>query len=161
MNIPKKKSIIILHGIFQSKAFDALSKRKVQEVFVLEGRPSLESSQNTCQELLKRKIEPTIIADNMAGFLFYKNLVKEIWVSYQSLGKEGALCLIGGLILGILGKTHKIPCRAYPSSGESLLLGKPKEVLYFKGIKIAPGGVRGYVPLVEWVPKKYVTKVYE
>jgi len=161
MNIPKKKSIILLHGVFQPNIFDALSKRKIEEVFVMEGRPSLESSRNICRELLKRKIKPAIIADNMAGFLFYKNLVKEIWISYQSLDKDGALCPIGGLVLSVLGKNHKVPVRLYLNPEKLLLIGKSKEILSFNGIRVAPRGVKGYVPLVEWIPKKYIGEIYE
>lgn len=149
-----------MHGLFDEKFFEDLSKRKFQEVFVLEGRPSLKSSRSICTQLLKHKIKPTIIADNMAGFLFYKNLIKEVCMSYQSFGKEdGALCLAGGLILSVLAKNHKVMVKVYPTIEDSLLIAKPKEVLHFNGERVAPRGVKGYAPLVEWVPKKYINKI--
>ncbi len=156
----KKNSVVLLHGIFESSIFDLLKKRQVKEVFILEGRPSLESAKHLCRELIKRKIKPTLIADNMAGFLFYKNLVKEVWLSHQSADKGGALCQIGGLILGVLGCTHKVPVYVSPSGCTLPLLGRPKDISYFNGVKVAPTGTPGYVPLVEWVPKKYIGKNY-
>ena len=105
----KKKSVIVLQGVFKDTMFDLLKKRKIKNVFVLEGRPGLEAAKQSCKELLKRNIKPTLITDNMAGFLFYKKLVKEVWLSYQAKDKKGALCQIGGLILGVLGRKHNIP----------------------------------------------------
>src|SRR3990167_6147313 len=80
----KKNSVVLLQGVFKTSVFDLLKQKKVEEVFVLEGRPGLESARQSCRELLKRKIRPTLVTDNMAGFLFYKNLVKEVWLSCQT-----------------------------------------------------------------------------
>ncbi len=156
----KKNSVVLLQGVFEPSIFDLLKKKKVKEVFVLEGRPGLDAAKHSCRELLKRKIKPTLISDNMAGFLFYKKLVKEAWLSYQSIDKNGALCQIGGLILGVLGKKHKVPVYVYPSNQKSKLLGKPKDILYFNGMRVAPSGIPGYVPLVEQVSERYITKAY-
>lgn len=153
------ESVTVLHGIFSPKTFDDIVHQNIQDVFVMEGRPSLESAQYSCRELIKRKVQPTLIADNMAGFLFYKNLVKEVWISYQVADEDGALCQIGALILGVLGKRHSVPVRLFPSSQRLALLGKDKEILYFNGVKVAPRNVKGYVPLAEWVPRKYITEI--
>ena len=110
-----KKNIVLLQGVFNTSILDLLKKRKIKEVFILEGRPSLEAAKQFSRELLKRKIKPTLIADNMAGFLFYKKLVKEVWLSYQITDKKGALCQIGGLILGVLGFKHKVPVNIFPN----------------------------------------------
>ena len=156
----KRKSAIVLQGVFDASIFDALKRRKIKEAFVLEGRPGLEAAKQSSRELLKRKIRPTLIADNMAGFLFYKNLVREVWVSCQYADRKGALCQIGGLILGVLGKKHNVPVYAYPNGSKVKLLGSSRELAFFNGVKVAPRGVPGYVPLAEWVPSKYITKVY-
>jgi len=157
----KKNSIILLQGVFKTSIFDLLQKRKEKDIFVLEGRPGLEAAKHSCGELLKRQIKPTLIADNMAGFLFYKDLVKEIWISYHTTDKDGALCQIGGLILGVLGLKHKAPVFIYPNNQKLKLLGYSKDISYFNGVKVAPNGTKGYVPLVEWVPAKYIDRVYE
>ena len=155
----KHKSVIILQGVFESSIFDLLKKRKIRKAFVLEGRPGLEAAKQSCRELIKRKIRPTLIADNMAGFLFYRNLVKEVWVAYQCIDRKGTLCQIGALIMGVLGKKHNVPVYAYPNGRKMKLFGTTKELAFFNGIKVAPRGITGYVPLAEWVPMKYITKV--
>jgi len=156
----KKNSAILLQGVFEPSIFDLFKRRKIKRAFVLEGRPGLEAARQSCRELLRRKIKPTLISDNMAGFLFYKKMVKEAWLACQSEDKDGALCQIGGLILGVLGRKHKVPVYTYPSGQVLQLLGRPKDVFYFNGMKVAPAGIHGYVPLVEWVPEKYIDKTY-
>ncbi|MBI5149524.1 MAG: hypothetical protein HZA28_01970 [Candidatus Omnitrophica bacterium] len=152
-------SVVLLHGVFEPSVFDAVKPGNGTELFVMEGRPSLESAQATCRELLRRKIKPTLIADNMAGFLFYRNLVKEVWLACQTVDEQGALCPIGSLVVGVLAKRHNVPVYVYPASKESCLLGGQKDIFYFKGIKVAPQNIKGYVPLVEWLPKKYITEI--
>lgn len=156
----KKKSIILVHGIFEPSVFDLLKKRRGAAFFIPEGRPGLDAAKRSSREFIKRKIRPTLIADNMAGFLFYNGFMKEVWLSYQFLDKTGALCRIGGRILGVLGRRHKIPVYLYPSDQESQLLGRPKEIACFNGTRVAPKDVPAYVPLVEWVPNKYIGKIY-
>lgn len=152
-------SVILLHGVFEPALFDVLTSEQSGEIFVMEGRPSLESAEMTCRELARRKIKPTLIADNMAGFLFYRNLVKEVWLAYQSVDQDGAMCSIGSLIVGVLAKRHNVPVHVYPASKESRMMGVKKDIFYFKGIKVAPANIKGYVPLVEWLPKKYITEI--
>jgi len=156
-----KDSVILLQGIFEDTFFDVLKKKKTDEVFVLEGRPSLDAARFSCRGLIKRKMKPTLIADNMAGFLFFKKLVKEVWVSYQVADHQGALCQIGGMILGVLGKRHKVPVNLYPNQRKIKLIGHQNEIFHFNGTKVVPDHIKGYVPLVEWVPRKYITRIYE
>ncbi|OGX06933.1 MAG: hypothetical protein A2Z88_03955 [Omnitrophica WOR_2 bacterium GWA2_47_8] len=157
----KEKSVVLVQGVVKGSLFDLLKKRKTTDIVVLEGRPNLEAARQSTKDLAKRKLIPTLIADNMAGVLFYKNLVKEVWLSYQLTDENGALCDIGGLILAVLGKRHNIPVYIYPSGRKSKLLGVSGDILKFNGTRVAPAGVEGYVPLVEWVPQKYITKTYE
>lgn len=156
----KKHSIVLIHGVFAVNFFEQLKKAGCKEVFVMEGRPNLEAAQMNCRELLKRKITPTLISDNMAGFLFFKNLVKEAWVAYQISDLEGAVCDIGAGILGVLGKRHSVPVYLFPSNRKTRFLGKEKNVLSFQNKTVAPKGIRAYVPLVEWVAEKYITKIF-
>ena len=153
-----KGSVVLVHGVFEPSVWEAITAGG-GEIFVMEGRPSLESAQTTCRELLRRKIRPTLIADNMAGFLFYRNLVREVWLAYQQSDDQGALCPIGSLIVGVLAKRHNVPVYVYPASKESRMMGGQKDIFYFKGIKVAPQNIKGYDPLVEWFPKKYITEM--
>lgn len=140
--------------------FDLIEERNYKNVVVFEGRPTLGSLKSSCRNLLKRKKTPIVMADNMAGFLFCKNLVKEVWLACQLADDGGALCDIGALILGVLAKEHKIPVYGYPAKKQEKILGRQKDITCFNGVRVAPPGVKGYVPLMEWVPRKYIAKIY-
>ena len=154
------QSITIIRGFPADGFLEVLASRKPKAVFVLEGRPKLEGAKAFCRKLLRKKIMPTVISDNMAGFLFYKNLVKEVWVTYQDLNHKDAFADVGGLILSVLGKKHGVPVYLFPSGKKTKSIGRAEDILRFNGKRIAAKGVKGYVPLVERLPKKYITKVY-
>lgn len=152
----KKKSVVLVHGIFEDAVFDGF--KKSEQYFVLEGRPDLAASKSTIKALAKKKIIPTIIADNMAGSLFYNGLVKEVRVSYQYHDASGALCDIGAVILGVLGKTHKVPVSIFPGKLRKRFLAPQEDVFTFNGKTVAPAGIRAYGPLVEWLANEYISK---
>ena len=156
----KKNSIILLNGVFKDSFFEILKKKKVKKVFVLEGRPYLDGAKQMCSKLVKHKIQPVLIADNMAGFLFYKDLVKEVWVSYQEVSRKNVLCKIGGLILSVMAKRHKVPVSVFPSGKKKKYIANPKEIFLFNGKRIAAKGIDGFVPLLEDIPRKYITEIY-
>ncbi len=153
------KPVVIVQGVVEARLFDELKGKGVTEVYVLEGRPTLEAARRASAELLKRGMTPTLISDNMAGVLFYKNLVKEVWIAFQYADEEGAACDIGALILGVLGKRHGVPVRLFPSARKTNFLGRSQDLLSFLSKRIAPKGVEAFVPLVEWVPAKYISAV--
>src|SRR5208283_617986 len=152
----KAKSIYLLQGIISAETLKKVKFSKGRHAFVCEGRPTLEAGRKTAQVLLKRGITPTIISDNMAGFLFFKGWVKEVIVACQYADSTGALCDMGALILAVLAHKHKIPLKLLPAEHRARFLGDPKSVLSFEGKRIAPVGTHSYVPLVEWVPAKYL-----
>lgn len=148
-------SVVLLHGVFDKSFFDMLKEKTPQRVFVMEGRPDLEAAKASSSQLLKRGITPTIIADNMAGFLFYKEMVKEVWLAYEAVHEKGALCYIGASILGVLAKKHNIPvyCYSGDKAGKTKkLFGQDKDIATFNGHRIAAKGTKAYVPLFEHVP---------
>lgn len=158
---PPSGPSILIQGVFDESFFDLLKERRLKEVYVLEGRPKLEALRHSCEQLVQRGITPTVIADNMAGFLFYKDLVQDVWLSYQVADSGRVLCDIGALILGVLGKKHGIPVRCYPAGKKSNLTGSHRDICYFNGTRVVSDRVKGYVPLLEWVPSKYISETYE
>lgn len=150
---------VIVHGVVNESLFDVFEKRGIREVVILEGRPSLEAARRNTSALAKHKITPVLIADNMAGFLFFKNYVKEVWLAYYEADKEGALCDVGGLILAVLAKKHGLTVNLYPAGRKVAFLGKEKDLFSFNGERIAPAKTKGYVPLTEWVDCRYITKI--
>jgi len=152
----KNKSISLFQGILSAESLKKVKVTKNDHAFVCEGRPSLEAGKKTSGMLLKHGITPTIICDNMAGFLFLKDLVKEVVIACQYADNKGALCDMGALILAVLAKKHKVPIKLLQAEHRHRFLADPKDILNFEGAKIAPQGTHGYVPLVEWVPAKYL-----
>lgn len=153
-------NVILLQGVFEEGFFDRFSGQPQDRIFILEGRPGLTAARSNGQALLKRKIKPTVLADNMPGFLFYKKKVKEVWIAYQSADAQGALCSIGALVLAVLALRHNVPVLLSRGTYQRELMAKEKEIFSFNGQRVSASGIRGYVPLVEWVDKKYITKIY-
>ena len=160
-SLPSAESTLLIQGVFDESFFDRLQGQGVKEVYVLEGRPKLEALRYSCEQLVEHGITPTVIADNMAGYLFCKELVKEVWLSYQVADSERALCDIGALILGVLGKKHSVPVRCYPAGKKYDLLGSHRDICYFNGTRVVSDRVKGYVPLLEWVSSNYITEIHE
>jgi len=152
----KTRSIVLLQGVLAKGFFKTFKPAKTAFVFVLEGRPDLSAGKGNSAALVKKGIVPTVICDNMAGFLFFKGLVKEVILACPFADKSGALCDMGGLILAVLAKRHQVPVRLAPAKHKARFLGNPEDILSFEGQRTAPKGVSGYAPLVEWVPRKYL-----
>ena len=154
----KKRSICLFQGIFNAESLKKVKLTKNEHAFIYEGRPSLEAGRKTTGVFLKMGMSPTVISDNMAGFLFFKGLVGQVNIACQYVDKTGALCDIGALILAVLAKKHRIPIKLLVAERRSRFLGDPQAILSFEGQRIAPEGAHGYVPLVEWVPVKYLKR---
>ena len=152
--------VVLLQGLLVESFFDFIKKRDIKMAVVLEGRPRLKAVKSNTDKLLKNGIIPLVIADNMAGYFFYKNLVKEVWIGYQSKSKETLVGETGALILGVLGKRHKVPVNAYPAQGIREFIGQESELLSFNGKQVTSQKLRCYVPLLEIVPRKYIEKIF-
>ena len=161
MSSKTKRTYVLLHGVPESSLLDKLKARKLTACVIPEGRPDLQAAQSNSREMLKREMTPLLIADNMAGFMFYRDMIKEVWLAYQVGDDHGALCDIGALICAVLGKKHRVPVYGYPSAQKRRFIGKPKEIFSFCQKRIAPRGIKGYVPLLEWVPGTYIKRIYE
>lgn len=157
----KKHSVTLIHGVFPDAFFCLLRKKGVRKAYVLEGRPYLDGAKKTCQALLQHKMNPVLIADNMTGFLFFQNWVKNVWVSYQEINQGQVLCKVGSLGLGIMAKKYGAEMMAFPSALRKHYIANPKDIFFFEGTRVCVKGVHGFVPLIEDVPKKYLSEVYE
>lgn len=151
---------ILLHGIFDNSFLKLLKEKKIKEVFVMESRPNLDGAKKLCPQLLKMKITPVLIADNMAGFLFFKGYLKEVWISYQESNEENFSCPVGSLILGILARKHGVVVKAFSVLRKEKAQGSSESVFCFNGKRVAAKGVKGLAPLIENVSKKYISEIY-
>jgi methylthioribose-1-phosphate isomerase len=155
----KTKSICLFQGVLSAESFKKVKLEPNDHAFVCEGRPSLEAGRKTSGILLKKGIIPTVISDNMAGFLFFKGLVRQVFIACQFADKKGSLCDMGALILAVLAREHKIPLKLLVTEPRTRFLGDPQAILSFEGQRIAPKDTHAYVPLVEWVPAKYLKNI--
>ncbi len=160
MSSRSSQPTVMLHGNFHSSFFALLKEQKIKTAFVLEGRPGLEGAKILCAQLLKQRIQPVLIADNMAGFCFLQGHIKQAWIAYQEDQGESLLCVIGSLIISILAKRHKVAVKAFPAVKKSAATAPQANIFYFDGKRVAAKGVKGFVPLTESVSKNYLTEIY-
>src|ERR1700733_1846186 len=125
----KLKSICLFQGALSPESLKKIKLTKEAHAFVCEGRPSLEAGRRTSKGLLKKGITPTLISDNMAGFLFFKGLVGEVIIACQYADQKGALCDTGGLILAVLARKHKVPLKLLAAERRTRFLGDPKSIM--------------------------------
>ncbi|MBF0532750.1 MAG: hypothetical protein HQL23_06590 [Candidatus Omnitrophica bacterium] len=151
----KQRSIVLLHGIFEPRFIEGLKTRLQETFYIMEGRPSLQAAQINCRRLNKIGITPTLICDNMAGFLFAKDLVKEVYIAYESSDEQGSYAAIGSLILAVLALRHQIPVKAVPMDPQPKVSAVAQDLAFFMGKRVAPKGVKTFVPTREFVSKKY------
>jgi len=151
----KEKTIVLVQGVLTSGAL-AKIKYKGSRVVICEGRPTLRAAEHNSRYFLAKKVTPVIVCDNMAGFLFSKNYVKEVVLACQYVDNTGALCDTGALILAVLAKKHKVALRLVDGEHKKHFLGNPKDLLMLKGSPTASAKTHAYAPLVEWVPAKYL-----
>ena len=181
--IPEKESIILLHGFFKNEIFEDLKKKNDKRIFIMEGRPNLVSSRMSSRKILSNnKMEPTIISDNMAGFLFWKGCIKEVLITHHdimeiSAGRQNVpeqykvfleecknrqdhyWCPTGSLMLALLSKKYGIPIILHESFEKLPIVGTGEEILQFNHKRVAPSSMKGFVPLLESVSKEYFTNI--
>ncbi len=158
--VQQKRANVLIHGVVHPSLFDQLKERDIRQAVITEGRPGLEAARSNARAMLARRIVPVVISDNMPGFLFSRDWIKEIWIAYQDADGEGAICEIGALILAILGQSHRVPVHGYPAGQKKKLIGKGRDLMDFNGRRVMSKSVKTYVPLLEWVPKKYFQNIY-
>ena len=93
-------------GVFYS----AKRKAKKFSVYSCETRPLLQGARLTCWELLRQKIDTTLICDNMAASLMAKGQVDIIFAGADRIASNGDTAnKIGTYMLAVLAKYHGIP----------------------------------------------------
>lgn len=103
---------LLLHGIpgedFYSHLRDSLRFENRVKVLIPEMRPYLYGSKIVAARLLKEKITPTIITDNMIGFFFYRGLVKKVYLFFKKAKPDGLLSYPGATLVAILSHHHNV-----------------------------------------------------
>jgi methylthioribose-1-phosphate isomerase len=154
-------------GVFYS----AKKKAKKFSVYSLETRPLLQGARLTCWELLRHKIDTTLICDNMAASLMAKGKVDIIFTGADRIASNGDTAnKIGTYMLAVLAKYHGIPFYIVAphstfdlaiKSGKQIPIEERKsdEVTHVAGIATAPKGVKVYNPAFDVTPSKLISGI--
>lgn len=140
-------------------------------VYVDETRPVLQGARLTAWELKKEKIPATLITDNMAGFLMQQGKIDKVIVGADRIAANGdAANKIGTYSVAVLACAHGIPFYiAAPLStfDFSLRTGaeipieerSAAEVTGFRGVPVAPRGMKVYNPSFDVTPAELITAI--
>src|SRR3989338_6787443 len=154
-------------GVFYS----AQKKGKKFKVYACETRPLLQGARLTAWELLRAKIDTTLICDNMAATLMKQGKVDAVFTGADRIAVNGdAANKIGTYNLAVLAKYHRIPFYVVaPQSTFDLTIDGGKqipieeigreEVLGFGGIFTAPRNVKVYNPAFDVTDYKLITAI--
>lgn len=141
------------------------------KVWVDETRPLLQGSRLTAFELHQDKIDATLIADNMAGYIMQQGLVDLIVVGADRIAANGDVAnKIGTYSLAVLAKEHDIPFYvAAPTSTIDMELESGKyipieerdkdEVRFVYEQQIAPKEIKVYNPAFDVTPNNLITAI--
>lgn len=140
-------------------------------VWVDETRPYLQGARLTAWELMQDGIDCSLITDNMAAHMMQQGLVDAIVVGADRIAKNGDFAnKIGTYGLAVLAHYHKIPFyTAAPDStfdpkiesGKDIVIEERStdEVVYVKGQRIAPEGVKTRHPAFDVTPHELLSGI--
>jgi methylthioribose-1-phosphate isomerase len=140
-------------------------------VWVDETRPFLQGARLTAWELQQAGIPCTLITDNMAGHFMSRGKVDIVLVGADRIAANGDVAnKIGTYSLSVLAKENGIPFYSVaPTStidlgvhdGTEIPIEErdPREVTHFRGIAVAPEGVKAAHPAFDVTPHRYVTGI--
>lgn len=159
-------------GTALSLIYKAQKVYKNIKVYVDETRPLLQGARLTAWELSKRKINCTLICDNMAAYLMQKGKIDKIFVGADRIAANGDVAnKIGTYSVAVAANYHKVPFYVVApfstfdlslSSGKQIPIeerdaGEVKTVL--GKIDIAPKNVKVFNPAFDVTPSKLITAI--
>jgi methylthioribose-1-phosphate isomerase len=136
----------------------AIESGKKIRVFADETRPYLQGARLTAWELMKDKIDVTVITDNMAGWVMKLGKINAVIVGADRIAANGDVAnKIGTYMVAVLARKHNIPF--YVAAPVSTIDIKTKcgseipieershdEVRFCGGREITPAGVKIFNP---------------
>ena len=154
-------------GVFYS----AKAQGKKFSVYSCETRPLLQGARLTCWELLRQKIDTTLICDNMAASLMGRGQVDIILTGADRIASNGDTAnKIGTYMLAVSARYHGIPFYIVAprstfdpaiKSGKQIPIEERNggEVTHFAGVSTAPKGVKVYNPAFDVTPADLITGI--
>ena len=157
------------YGTALGVIYQAKSQGKKIKVYADETRPVLQGARLTTWELMKHKVDVTLICDNMAAQLMKEGKINKIFVGADRIAANGdAANKIGTYNLAVLARFHRIPFYVVaPASSFDLRLKSgqnipieqrsPNEVREILGKQIAPRNVKVYNPAFDVTPHHLIS----
>jgi len=154
-------------GVF----YAAQEAGKKFKVISCETRPLLQGSRLTTWELLRSKIDTTLICDNMAATLMKQGKIDGIFAGADRIALNGdAANKIGTYSLAVLAKHHKIPFyivaplstfdrKTKTGQGIPIEERKSEEITHLRGLAIAPKNVKVYNPAFDVTPNALIAGI--
>ncbi len=154
-------------GVF----YAAKEAGKSFKVYSCETRPLLQGARLTCWELLRAKIDTTLICDSMAATLMKQGKIDAVFAGADRIALNGDTAnKIGTYSLAVLAKHHKIPFYIVaPTStfdtttktGDGIVIEERNidEVTCFAAVPTAPKGIKVFNPAFDVTPYQLITAI--
>jgi methylthioribose-1-phosphate isomerase len=162
--------VILTHcnvsGLMPLIAESCRRKNKRVGFFVTETRPYLQGSRLTAWELKRAGLDLTLITDSMAATVMAAGKINKVIVGADHLAQNGDIAnKIGTYQLAVLARHFKIPFYVLCPPASEAKSGKDikieirpdKELLEYRGVRLAPKGVKGYYPAFDITPNNLIT----
>lgn len=150
----RKKKIPLVFGVPRPSFFDTLDGK---ELFVAELRPGLEGARAVAGSCLRHGLRPIIICDNMLAYCMKEGLVSRVFIFYDKMGRQAALCRCGSMIAAVSAQAHRIPVSLYPSQGTAR---RAFSLAKIAGVRVTLDSLKTYVPLQEEVPLTLIAEYH-
>ncbi len=159
------------YGTALGVMYSAKRKKKKFKVYACETRPLLQGARLTAWELLRAKIDTTLICDNMAASLMQHGKVDAIFAGADRIAMNGdAANKIGTYNLAVLAKYHSVPFYIVAprstfdtgiKTGKQIPIEQRDkgEVINFGGCPTAPKHVKVYNPAFDVTDHKLITAI--
>ena len=167
----KDNDTILTHcnvsGLLPLVAEFAKEAGKTIKFFVTETRPYLQGSRLTAFELMYQGCDVIVIADNMVAQVMKEEKIDKVIVGADNLAQNGDIAnKIGTYQIALLAEYFKIPFYVFCPPASKAKTGKDikielrpdKELLVYRGLKLAPRGAKGYYPAFDITPSNLITK---
>lgn len=122
----------------------------------------------TSWELAEDGFEVTLVPDNAVGTLLSKGVCQLVMVGSDRVALNGDIVnKVGTFQLAIAAKSFRVPFYVLVQEPGTTARGDDipieerdeRELLYYKGKRLYPEGVRGYYPAFDITPARYITRL--
>jgi len=151
--------------------YAAKQQKKAFKVFACETRPLLQGARLTAWELLRERIDTTLVCDNMAATLMAQGKIDIVFTGADRIALNGDTAnKIGTYSLAVLAKHHRIPfyiVAPETTFDKKIKTGRQipieerdgKEILYLANKRIAAPGVKTYNPAFDVTPHGLISGI--